>query len=225
MKPLEFRILTRLLQLRSERRHVRLIWIPSYTNIPGNNLADAEANVGRSPDSPLSTTFPWFERTAIKKRFRQALYVEWCRDWTKNTTSGIETKKILPSPHPTKWLERLSQLSTRAEIHRLMKHWTNDNILAATRYKNGLINSPLCACGRATEMTHHLLWKCDDFQDKRDELLTVLPKRFHTLTRLSLRHPKAITVVARFLHSATVKHMTQHINSPIELARNATRTA
>jgi hypothetical protein len=139
-------------------------------------------NAGRSADLPLSMMFPWFVRTATKKHIRQALYMEWCRDWKMNITSGIKTKKILPSPHQSKWIDRLLQLPSRAKTHRLMKHWTNNNLLAASRFKNGLINSPLCTCGRETETTHHLLWKCDNFQDKREDLLTVLPRRFHHMT-------------------------------------------
>ncbi|XP_060868680.1 uncharacterized protein LOC132943669 [Metopolophium dirhodum] len=94
------RIQNQIYKLQKENTSIKIIWIPSYTNISGNERADALAK--EATVSQNATPCQVYSITDIKQIIKKIIFNIWQNEWKTSNTKLNEIKNhILPWPNNT----------------------------------------------------------------------------------------------------------------------------
>ena len=192
-----------LAQLQSQGRTIEFIWIPSHTNIDGNEKADTLAVEGANLEiiSPLKCNFTEFI-PQIKVNIRQKWQTKWreiCNikgKFYKAHTNELPTKKWFTKSH-----------HSRRAIVTMNRLRSGHSSVKDHLYRIGMADSPLCACGQ-TQTALHVLFECTNYLDACNELYIALSKKIPSPLNLIsvLQNPTIADLhVLEFLDGLNIK--------------------
>jgi len=131
-------------------RNFHLIWIPSHSNIPGNEEVDRMAKRATSmTPQPIKLEYQEFEKV-LKKDMMQS----WHREWEAATRQKAQIFYTSNNTIANKsWFNVYGSL--RREVIVLVNRLRSGHVLTpAFRYRIGQTDSPLCACGEFGDLNH-----------------------------------------------------------------------
>jgi len=148
-----------LTQLEQVKVKVFLVWIPSHSDIAGNEIADSEAKqvareieIGRTvvhESVKLNSTFVLSSKIA-----RQS----WQREWDQGT-SGTVTRQLIPEV-----CSKVCFPTTRNVGMSYCRMLLNNTMLNEDGFRTQVSDSPVCDCGMDYESVEHFLLECKTVQ-------------------------------------------------------------
>ena len=159
--------------LSSHTTSIVLQWIPSHTNIKGNEQADQLAKLGASlpqPNPPVSLQ-------AAKQMIRANKREEWMNRWAQGTTGRC----VFPHmTHPTK-TDNINDLTRHQQVS-IFRLRTQHTTLNHHLSKITSDTNPACPlCKHPSETVTHHLFECRPLEDLRKDLLPPRPDIHNTL--------------------------------------------
>ena len=158
-----------------EKHPIKLVfqWIPSHTNLLGNEKADRLAKKGAMQEQPQCEVPQTTAKMIIKQNFKE----EWMNQWAKGTTGRIVYKQqnTVKTNDPIHLLQRKEQCAIfrlRTQHVPLNKHLNRINPE----------HTPLCPlCDGHLETVEHTLFQCPGLVESRQQLLPSRPDLCNTL--------------------------------------------
>ena len=159
--------------LSSHTSSLVLQWIPSHTNIKGNEQADQLAKLGASlpqPNPPVSLQ-------AAKQIIRANKREEWMNRWAQGKTGRC----VFPHmTHPTK-TDNINDLTRHQQVS-IFRLRTQHTTLNHHLSKITSDTNPACPlCKHPSETVTHHLFECQTLEDLRRDLLPPRPDIHNTL--------------------------------------------
>jgi hypothetical protein len=95
----------------STHKTIKLMWVPSHIDIPGNELADELAT--KAPSSPDTKIYPHVTYDDVFRTLKTKFYILWQNRWEKQTNQNNKLKQIKTSTK--KWSVPLAKLTRHEE--------------------------------------------------------------------------------------------------------------
>lgn len=168
---------------------VEVSWIPSHSNIPGNETADRLAK-----DGTQRIDHPWRSIANARRRLREQILKDWRTEWNANATAGgfAVADRIPPSLKPPSHFRSL-----RRQIYALTIQCRTRHAFLGEYYANHVPTEDTnCRCGIEVQTREHILRECWLYDDHRYILRAAV--RDLSLPEL-LGTPKGIKAVASFI--------------------------
>lgn len=165
-----------LLEANNSGTKIHLTWIPSHTDISGNEAADKLANIGRSLNVPKNIKI---DKADILAVIKHKLTEEFSQKWkTTATNKGGWYSEIVKKFPKTRWFDNL-KYARRKDITNIIRLKTGHCRTKVHLNRIGIIDSPLCECGKI-ENINHIFLACPLRTYPQTDLYTKLVKDGHT---------------------------------------------
>lgn len=190
------------LQMQRPNIDIRLMWIPSHCNNPGNDWAHKEARRSATQHltSPSLTGFQ-FDRnpaslSALRRDFQKDFKEQWQGSWDA-APSGDRIRLISNTPVGPKATRQFAGLS-RPAASLIIQLRTRHIALNSFLHRIRRADSPLCTRCQEPETVTHFLFHCRRYLTDRLTLLTSL--KHHRLdSKLVLGNPDNFSLLASYL--------------------------
>ncbi|XP_030763442.1 uncharacterized protein LOC115888001 [Sitophilus oryzae] len=136
------------------KRDVQLAWIPSHTNIYGNEEADKLANAGRLLPPTLTPKADY--KTFIPK-MKEFIYNKWKERFVAiGRTKGKEYCTTVQQPYRTPWFKQYKSL-TKQQVTTMCRLRSNHCLSPSHLYKIRINRDNLCQCGEVADVFHLII--------------------------------------------------------------------
>lgn len=145
-----------IIDLRLSGNSIELVWVPSHTNITGNEKADTLAKKGTNFDTYLNYKLdPQNYLPTLKKQ----LWEQWQLEW-QNTTrvKGRWYAGFQPFFPKKPWFSKFPY-SGRRHITTIIRMRTGHCLTSEHKFRIGVADNPLCECGQIEDL-NHLIFDC-----------------------------------------------------------------
>lgn len=163
----------------------QLQWIPSYSKIPGNDIADREAK--QATRELRGHSFGSTVR-AQRQATEQTILREWRKDWRSSTTG--QHPRCVDSATPGPHVRNLYDNLPRGRANLLAQLRTGHCWLKSYRKKIGYIDDDKCDCGDA-ETVEHVLVECPLLRQLRATLQRKIGSKVKTMSAMLGGKPSA----------------------------------
>ncbi|XP_074034697.1 uncharacterized protein [Leptinotarsa decemlineata] len=123
---------------------IHLAWIPSHSNIKGNDIAHTLANIGRN--HPLSN-YPQADYREFQALLKHNIWIDWTNQYSED---GQFKAKLyfssVPQPYKTPWFKDLATCS-RKEIVNMCRIRSTHSLNKAHLHKIKIVDDDRCECG------------------------------------------------------------------------------
>ncbi|XP_029178519.1 uncharacterized protein LOC114946237 [Nylanderia fulva] len=188
---------------KKRNKDIELIWIPSHSNIEGNENADALAKNAAQEGPFLNQELPYSDiANVFKLKCKKENDCDVInRAQTQGKGAFYFEQYFAPNSKP--WFFK-TKLSRRAivSVNRIR---CGHNSLKSSLARFNIINSDLCSCG-SPEDINHVFWECKKFEEERKTMV----KKFK---KLRLRPPIDIREVLKRLKREKIEIITEFIFS------------
>lgn len=154
------------LESSNNSRKIEFYWIPSHSNIEGNEKVDKSAKnaAWKESDSKIKTPY-----TDYRQHYKQKMFNNTKKE---NENDGMYKGKlyfqnfISGSTKPWFWKKNLPRKLV-VSINRCRSNHYN---LASSLARVGIIEDPSCSCGYEEQNLDHILWQCPLYDNQRSVL-------------------------------------------------------
>lgn len=152
------------LQMSTNGKSIKLIWIPSHKGIPGNERADSLAKSAIVQGRDTQISIPRKEFTNLWKSNIRMEAEDWCFTESKHRGNFFCQNFLRGKSFP--WFKEFSlHRRTVTAINRLRSDHTS---LRTSLFKLKIVDSPLCPhCGEE-ETPNHVFWVCSKYKTQRE---------------------------------------------------------
>ena len=155
-------------------KNIKLFWIPSHTEIEGNEQVDALAKIATDSELPEITKIPFTDFSEVFKF-----------DAAKNTKNRIEQQgKVKGRVYFDIYYDNCKKpwyagknLSRDLIVNRCRADHYN---LAYSVARVGIVNNAMCDCESSEENLNHVFWQCEKYDKQRQKLVKSLLKLGHS---------------------------------------------
>lgn len=145
-------------------KNIQFGWIPSHTNIYGNDKADHLAKLGSSSNDPLEMVLDYREFLPNIKTF---FWDKWTERWKQiSEIKGKRYGEIFQKPYRNPWYKNMKLLS-RKEIVTMCRIRSNHCLSPQHLFRIKINPNPNCDCG-AQGTLHHIFFECPLFPQATD---------------------------------------------------------
>lgn len=157
------------LMAKAQNRRVLLVWIPSHTNILGNEKADLIAKTGRDLNRINLTKVDFRD---ILPSIKSKIHKDWMNEWANTAKiKGVHYANISEGIKKKTWFHDLNL--SRKEITTYSRMRIGHCIIPAHLYKIGIRDSPNCDCGELGSL-NHIIFECNLHSQNSNRLYTLL---------------------------------------------------
>nr|XP_027231810.1 uncharacterized protein LOC113823381 [Penaeus vannamei] len=162
-----YEIQSLLLLLNTQKKQIKIQWIPSHKNIKGNEIADKAAKKAHEIRDPITMTQNSTNTIREIKMKKQ-------ENWKDSLKEILKQKNYLIKDHnPQPWT-RSQNRKIDVTIARLMTKHTR---LKKHLHKLKIEADPMCRwCSNQEETPEHLILQCPRFNSYRTKLIQALNK-------------------------------------------------
>lgn len=140
---------------------INICWVPSHQGIKGNERADNLAQEAINfPDKTHNLALHFSE---LPTTLMVARSEKWQTQWN-NSEKGRMCHSILPKIQPKPWYKgTYLDRPTIVFWNRIISNHTRSK---DSLNRNGIVQSPICSCGKNYQTIDHLLFECQETTDK-----------------------------------------------------------
>lgn len=198
----------KIIGLKNENKVIKLGWIPSHTNIKGNELADTLANDGRVqiPFHNIRTSYLGFP-TLLKENIRNS-WKDTYQDWSRS--KGTTYAYYIPTPLKKPWFQNFKN-SPRKMITTISRLRSGHCLTREHLNRLHIVDDPNCECGERQTL-HHIFFACNVHQHNIECFLSrltvpknvLLPLTIHDII-FKMLDQNNISVISQFLSACNLK--------------------
>lgn len=146
----------KILDLKKSGVSIELVWVPSHTNIPGNDKADALAKAGTLLNNAHRSKI---DAQNFIPTIKERLWLQWQSEWTQTTIIKGQWYAGFQDRFPkTPWFRNFPFLN-RKHSSTLIRIRTGHCLTNKHKFRIGVADSPYCECG-AIEDLNHIFFEC-----------------------------------------------------------------
>lgn len=192
-------------KLKNEDKKIQLLWIPSHSNILGNERADQLAAQARNTNNLVNNNLHYLNLLSQEK---DNIWKEWIRVYKHiSQQKGAYYYSLVDSPSQKPWFAQNTNL-TRGKISLLCRMRTGHILSPKHLFKIGINDNENCECGQVGDLTH-ILFSCNNRTQQCQQLYNNLAKIIPTPISIPdiLRNPsgKASLILIKYLEENNIK--------------------
>lgn len=149
---------------------LKFIWVPSHSNIKGNDLADRLAVEGRKSINEVNVDTHYSE---LYREIKEETWTQWVNIYKNmGINKGIAYCKLANVPQKVPWFSE-SLKANRKKYSMLSRMRTSHCLSPIHLHKIGIRENDLCECGQRGDLPH-ILFGCIDRQRESNILYSTL---------------------------------------------------
>lgn len=194
----------KLFELREKQFRISLAWLPSHTNILGNDKADQLANIGKTNgrDAEIKCWFTDFI-PILKEKF----WSLWKGRWKEiSCTKGKNYAEIVTFPYKSIWFRSCKDFP-RKRLTTFFRLRSGHCLIPSHLHRIGVNADSLCECGEIGTL-NHIFFECNKFPALVDKLYKSLIGFYktspHNFTSALHAHPIVVNIIGEFLDSCGI---------------------
>lgn len=190
----------KIIDLHNSGVDIKLVWVPSHTNILGNDKADMLAKSGIDSNRLIKSKI---DANNILPTVKENLWLQWQREWKQiGITKGRWYVGLQPDFPKITWFSKLPFIS-RKHICTIIRIRTGHALTNQHKYKIGVVDSPYCECGQIEDL-NHIFFDCPinvlpDFDIYKSLISCKIPTPIDINTVISNLNFQASAVITTFL--------------------------
>lgn len=195
-----------LFQARQQQFEFIFIWIPSHTNIKGNNEADALAFLGRQKFQSLEYRLPLID---VLPKITSIFWLKWIERYRILTREkGRLYGSMVPAPAKVPWYCTVKDL-TREQVSTVCRMRSTHCLAPLHLNKIGIKEDSLCSCGEVGDINHLLfscpsnIYNCNALYRKLQEARLQAPISY--LSLVFNPQNSVLTILKEFLRRSRIK--------------------
>lgn len=157
------------------------MWIPSRSNIPGNERAGSLAKESLCLSDPFlickcyySNLYSKFKKSAKEKVINTLL--------TESLYKGLRYFQKIETFLSPPWYSKINKRFTRPVITMISRLKTHHAAVNSHLWEKNIISSPVCSCGNPNQDLNHLFFHCPTLYNFSNILITFLLRTNPTIT-------------------------------------------
>lgn len=195
-----------IIDLQNSGTRVELVWLPSHTNIQGNDKADSLAKRATTLTTYLNYSL---DPLNYLPKLKNKLWEQWLTDWQRSVEikgrwyAGFQA--VFPKDP---WFAKFP-FTDRRHITTIIRMRTGHCLTNEHKFRIGLSDTPQCECGQVEDL-NHLIFDCPineipDFDLYRELVTCNIPTPINIGTLISDLNLEASIVLARYLKGINLR--------------------